>query len=109
MDILILAKIRFIFVVELPLLSYVISVSCPLTSSSTQMHVIKIPKDVSFCQDCGSLSTMPATTRLSPILRSPTLSFGFSYVGSMCLNLLKIDGANTIIMEITQRETEWCF
>ena len=103
LGILLLAEIRFTFLVELPLLSCVMSASCPLASSSTWMCVIKVSKDVSFClcrkvfwnflQDCGCLSTMPTTTKLSPILRSPTLSFGFSYVCSMYLNLLKIVGA----------------
>lgn len=77
LGILLLTEIRFTFVVELPLLSCVMSASCPLASSSTWMHVIKVSKNVSFylcrkifwnsLKDCGSLSIMPVTTKLSPI------------------------------------------
>ena len=54
MGILLLVEIRFTFVVELPLFSCVMSASCPLASSSTWMRVIKVSKDVSFCQVGGS-------------------------------------------------------
>ena len=49
LGILLLAEIRFTLVVELPLLSCVMSASCPLASSSTWMRVIKVSKDVFFC------------------------------------------------------------
>ena len=42
---------------ELPLLSCVMSASCPLASSSTRMRVIKISKDVSFCCAAKSFGT----------------------------------------------------
>ena len=84
LGILLLVEIRFTFVVELLLLSCVMSASCPLTSSSTQMCVIKVSKDVSFClcykglwnslYDYGSLSTILATTRLSPVFMLSNLN-----------------------------------
>ena len=53
LGILLLVEIRFTFVVELPLLSCVMSASCSLASSSTtRMRVIKVSKTVSFCLCC---------------------------------------------------------
>ena len=48
LGILLLVEIRFTFVVELPLLSCVMSASWSLASSSTRMRMIKVSKDVSF-------------------------------------------------------------
>ena len=95
LGILFLVEIRFSFVVELPLLSCVMSASCPLAFSSTWMRVIKVSKDLSFClshkvfwnslQDCGSLSIMPATTKLSPIFMPSDLKSAQSF-GSLVLD-----------------------
>ena len=118
LGILLLAEIRFIFVVELPLLSYVMSASCPLASSSTWMRVIKVFKDISFClsckffwnylQDCGRLSSINYASYHQIIFNleiSNTLIW-FLLCMLYVLNLIKIVVANTIIMEIIQRETE---
>ena len=76
LGILLLDEIRFTFVVELPLLSCVMSASCSLASSSTRMQVIKFSTDVSFCLTPSKIVIVYQLCQLPP-----------NYLQSLCLQI----------------------